>query len=61
MFILELDLMVEKGEWREVLKISRVANNSFQKSVFGFCSYLSFIVLLFKSEDPDFGNSEGLQ
>jgi hypothetical protein len=38
-----------------------VANNYFQKSMFVFCSYLGFIVLFFKSEYPDFGNSKGLQ
>jgi hypothetical protein len=37
------------------------ANNSFQKYVFGFCLYLGFIVLLFKNEYLDFGNSERLQ
>jgi len=52
--------MVEKGEWWEVLQVSRVANNSFQKFVFEFCLYLSFIVLFFKSEYPDFGNFEKL-
>jgi hypothetical protein len=44
-----------------VLKVLRAANNSFQKFVFGFYSYLGFIVLLFKSKYLDFGNSEGLQ
>jgi hypothetical protein len=53
--------MVEKGEWWEVLEVSKTANNSSQKSVLGFCSYLGFIVLFFKSEYLDFGNSEGLQ
>ncbi len=38
-----------------------MANNSSQKSMFGFYSYLGFIVLLFKSKYSDFGNSEGLQ
>jgi hypothetical protein len=43
-----------------VLEVLRTDNN-FSKSVFGFCSYLGFIVLLFKNEYPDFGNFEGLQ
>ncbi len=38
-----------------------MASNSFQKSMFGFCSYLGFIVLLFKSKYVAFGNSKGLQ
>ncbi len=38
-----------------------MANNSFQKSVFVYCLYLGFVVLLFKSEYPNFGNSKGLQ
>jgi len=38
-----------------------MANNSFQKSVFVFCSYMSFIVLLFKSKYLNFGNSKRLQ
>jgi hypothetical protein len=46
--ILELGLMVEKGEWWEVLEVSRAASNFsqifFPKFVFEFCSYL---VLLF--------------
>jgi len=29
--------------------------------VFVFCSYLSFIILLFKNKYPDFGNSKRLQ
>jgi hypothetical protein len=37
-----------------------VANNCFQEFVFVFCLYLGFVVLLFKSEHPDFGNSKGL-
>jgi len=59
--ILELDLMVEQREWWEVLEVSRTASKSFQKSVFEFCLYLGFIVLLFKNEYPNFGNSKGLQ
>jgi len=38
-----------------------VANNSSQESVFVFCLYLGFIVLFFKNEYLDFGNSKGLQ
>ncbi len=38
-----------------------MANNSSQKPVFVFCLYLGFVVLLFKSEYPDLGNSKGLQ
>ncbi len=38
-----------------------MANNSFQKFVFVYCLYLGFVVLLFKREYPDFGNSKGLQ
>ncbi len=38
-----------------------MANNSFQESMFVFCLYLVFVVLLFKSEYPNFGNSKGLQ
>jgi hypothetical protein len=30
------------------------------KSMFVFCLYLGFVVLLFKSEYPNFGNSKGL-
>jgi hypothetical protein len=57
---LRTDLMVENGEWWEVLEVSRTTNNYSQKSMFVFCSYLGFIVLLFKSEYLDFGNSKGL-
>ncbi len=49
------------GESWEVLEVSKVANNYFQKSMFVFCSYLGFIVLFFKSKYPDFGNSKRLQ
>jgi len=52
--------MFEEGEWWEILEVLRVAINSSQKFVFGFCLYLGFIVLLFKSEYLDFGNFEGL-
>jgi hypothetical protein len=38
-----------------------MANNSSQESVFVFCLYLGFVVLLFKNEYSDFGNSKGLQ
>jgi hypothetical protein len=38
-----------------------MTNNSSQKFVFRFCSYLGFIILFFKSKYPNFGNSEGLQ
>jgi hypothetical protein len=38
-----------------------MVNNSFQESMFVFCLYLNFVVLLFKSEYSDFGNSKGLQ
>jgi hypothetical protein len=54
-------MMVEKREWWEVLKVSKAANNFFQESMFMFCLYLGFIVLLFKNEYPDFENSKGLQ
>jgi len=54
-------MMVEKGEWWEVLEVSKAANNSSQESVFMFCLHLRFVVLLFKSEYPNFGNFEGLQ
>jgi hypothetical protein len=50
-------MMVEKGEWWEVLEVSKVANNSSQEPVFVFCLYFGFVVLL---EYPDFGNSKGL-
>jgi len=60
-YILERGMMVEQGEWWEVLEVSRVANNSSQESVFVFCLYLGFIVLFFKNEYLDFGNSKGLQ
>jgi hypothetical protein len=59
--ILELGMMVEKGEWWEVLEVLRVANNFFQESVFVLCLYLGFVVLFFKSKYPNFGNSKGLQ
>jgi hypothetical protein len=36
-------------------------NKFFQEFVFVFCLYLGFVVLFFKSEYPDFGNSKGLQ
>jgi hypothetical protein len=49
------------GQWWEVLEVSKVANNFFQKSMFGFCSYMGFIVLLFRSKYPNFANSERLQ
>jgi hypothetical protein len=55
MSFLELDLMVEQGEWWEVLEVLWTAINFFQKFVFGFCLYLGFIVLLFKSQYLDFG------
>jgi hypothetical protein len=54
-------MMVVKGEWWEVLKVLRVANNSSQEFVFVFCLYLGFVVLFFKNEYPDFGNSKKLQ
>ncbi len=38
-----------------------MANDSSQKSMFGFCLYLGFIVLFFKSEYLNFGNSKELQ
>jgi hypothetical protein len=38
-----------------------MANNSSQEYVFVFCLYLGFVVLFFKNEYPDFGNSKGLQ
>ncbi len=38
-----------------------MANNSSQKFVFVFCLYMGFIVVIFKSEYPKFGNSKGLQ
>jgi hypothetical protein len=38
-----------------------MTNNYSQDFVFVFCLYLGFVVLLFKSEYPDFGNSKGLQ
>jgi len=60
-YILEEGMMVEQGEWWEVLEVLRAANNSFQESGFVFCLYLGFVVLFFKSEYPDFGNSKGLQ
>jgi hypothetical protein len=59
-FILELGMMDEQGEWWEVLEVSKVANNSSQESMFVFCLYLGFVVLLFKSEYLDFGNSKRL-
>jgi len=37
------------------------ANNSFQESMFVFCLYLGFVVLFFKSEYPNIGNSKRLQ
>jgi hypothetical protein len=46
--------MVEEGAWWEVLEVSRMANNSSQKFMFGFYLYMGFVVLLFKSEYPDF-------
>jgi hypothetical protein len=33
-----------------------VINNSSQESMFVFCLYLGFVVLLFKSKFPDFRN-----
>jgi hypothetical protein len=60
-YILELGMMIEKGEWWEVLEVSKAANNFSQEFVFMFCLYMGFIVLLFKSEYLDFGNSKGLQ
>jgi len=53
--------MVEQGEWWQVLKVSRAANNSFQESMFVFCLYLGFVILFFKSKYLDFGNSKRLQ
>jgi hypothetical protein len=38
-----------------------MTNNFSQESMFVFCLYLGFVVLLFKSEYLDFGNSKGLQ
>ncbi len=38
-----------------------MANNFFQEIMFVFCLYLGFVVLLFKSEYPDFGNYKRLQ
>ncbi len=38
-----------------------MANNFSQESVFVFFLYLGFVVLLFKNEYPNFGNSKGLQ
>ncbi len=58
--ILERGMMVEQGEWWEVLKVSRTANNSSQEFLFVFCLYLGLFVLLFKSKYLDFGNSKGL-
>jgi len=59
--ILKLGMMDEQGEWWEVLEVLRTTNNSSQESMFVFCLYLGFVVLLFKSEYLDFGNSKGLQ
>jgi len=50
----------KRGMMRSSTSFDSVANNSFQKFVFEFCLYLSFIVLFFKSEYPDFGNFEEL-
>jgi len=54
-------MMDEQGEWWEVLEVSRATNNFSQEFVFVFCLYLGFVVLLFKSEYPNFGNSKVLQ
>jgi hypothetical protein len=53
-------MMIELGEWWEVLEVLKVANNSFQESMFMFYFCLGFVILFFKSEYPDFGNSKGL-
>jgi hypothetical protein len=37
-----------------------MANNFCQKLLFVFYMYLGFVVLLFKNEYFDFGNSKGL-
>jgi len=37
-----------------------VANNSSQEFVFMFCLCLGFVVLVFKNEYPNFGNSKRL-
>jgi hypothetical protein len=52
--ILKLDLMVEKGEWREVLQVLRAINNYSQKFMFVFCSRMGFIVSFFKNEYLEF-------
>jgi hypothetical protein len=49
-----------KGGMMRILKVSRAANNFFQEFVFVYYLYVGFVVLLFKSEYPDFGNSKGL-
>jgi len=59
--ILELGMMVEKKEWWKILEVSKTTNNSFQEFMFVFCLYLDFVVLLYKNEYPNFGNSKGLQ
>ncbi len=33
-----------------------MANNFFQESMFVFCLYLGFVILLFKSEYPNFAS-----
>jgi hypothetical protein len=58
---LKIECDVWIGEWWEVLEVSKAMNNSSQKSMFVFCSYLSFIVWLSKNEYPNFWNSKRLQ
>jgi hypothetical protein len=59
--ILELGMMVEKGGWWEILKVSKAANDSSQEFMLVFCLYLGFFILFFKSKYLDFGNSKGLE
>ncbi len=59
--ILELGMMVEKKEWWKILEVSKTSNNSSQEFMFVFCLYLDFVVLFYKNEYLNFGNSKGLQ
>jgi hypothetical protein len=54
-------MMVEKKEWWKILEVSKTSNNSSQEFMFVFCLYLDFVVLLYKNEYLNFGNSKGLQ